>query len=104
MRETSPLLAELHKAYAGKGLEIVGVNADRVLELPYKDEDRVAYAKKTGMAFTLAHLAPEVQQAYGTVSVFPTMFFVDRKGTIVRHFVNFHEKQALEEAVRLTLE
>jgi thiol-disulfide isomerase/thioredoxin len=102
--KTSPLLAELDKAYAGKGLQIVGINADKVLELPYKDEDRAAYAKKTGMGFTLAHLAPEVQQAYGTVSVFPTMFFVDRKGTVVRHFVNFHEKAALEEAVKLALQ
>jgi glutathione peroxidase-family protein len=36
--------------------------------------------------------------------VFPTMFFVDRKGTVVRHFVNFHEKAALEEAVKLALQ
>jgi thiol-disulfide isomerase/thioredoxin len=97
---TSPLLAELEKAYAVKGLRIVGLNADRVLELPTSDEDRAAYAKKHGWTFTLVHMTTEAQEAYGAVSVFPTMFFVDAKGTIVRHFVNFQEKAVLEEAVK----
>ena len=37
------------------------------------------------------------------MSVFPTMFFVDRKGTVVRHFVNFQEKATLEEAIRAAM-
>ena len=101
---TSPLLAELDQAYAAKGFVIVGLNADRVLELPYSDADRAAYAKKYGWAFTLAHMTADAQEAYGSVSVFPTLFFVDRKGTVVKHFVNFQGKAALEEAVRLTLQ
>lgn len=100
---TSPLLAELDAAYAGRGFRIVALNADRALELPYAEEDRVAYAKKQRWAFTLAHMTPEAQEAHGTVSVFPTMFFVDAKGTIVRHLVNFQEKATLEEAVRAAL-
>ncbi|HYN05467.1 MAG TPA: TlpA disulfide reductase family protein [Vicinamibacteria bacterium] len=100
---TSPLLVEIDKVYAAKGFVIVGLNADRVLELPYSDADRAAYAKKHGWAFTLAHMTAEAQEAYGSVSVFPTLFFVDRKGTVVKQFVNFQEKAALEGAVRLTL-
>jgi thiol-disulfide isomerase/thioredoxin len=100
---TSPLLAELEKAYAAKGFRIVGLNADRVLELPTSDEDRAAYAKKHGWAFTLVHMTTEAQEAYGAVSVFPTMFFVDAKGTIVRHLVNFQEKAVLEEAIEAAL-
>ena len=50
------------------------------------------------------HMTAEAQEAYGSVSVFPTLFFVDRKGTVVKHFVNFQGKAALEEAVRLTLQ
>jgi hypothetical protein len=49
-------------------------------------------------------MTPETQEAYGAVSVFPTTFFVDAKGTIVRHFVNFQEMRALEEAARLALQ
>ena len=101
---TSPLLAELDRAYAGKGFRIVGLNADRVLELPYADEDRATYAKKHGWAFTLAHMTAEAQEAYGAVSVFPTLFFVDGKGTVVRHFVNFQEKATLEEAIRVAMQ
>jgi thiol-disulfide isomerase/thioredoxin len=102
--KTSPLLVELHKTYAPKGFEIVAANADGVLELPYTDEDRAAYVKKLGIAFTMAHMTAEMQQAYGTVSVYPTLFFVDRKGTIVKHFVNFQEKPTLEAAIKLALE
>ena len=101
---TAPMLAELDRQYSAKGFRIVGLNADRVLELPYGDAERLAYAKQQGLAFTLAQLTPEAQEAYGSVSVFPTLFFVDAKGTIVKHFVNQQDKAALEAAIRLALE
>ena len=99
----APLLVELREAYEGRGFEIVGVNADRVLEIPVDDAERAAYARKNGMRFPLAHLTPEMQAAYGQVSVFPTLFFVDRKGTIVKQLVNFQTKAALAEAIDLAL-
>ena len=83
---------------------IVGLNADRVLELPYGDDERREYAAKQGLGFTLAHLTPAVQEAYGSVSVFPTFFFVDPKGTIVKQLVNQQDKATLEAAIRLALE
>ena len=101
---TAPLLAELDRDFAGRGFRIVALNADRALELPYSDEDRAAYAARSGWGFTLAYMTPDVQEAYGTVSVFPTLFFVDRKGTVVRHFVNFQEKATLEEAVKAAMQ
>jgi thiol-disulfide isomerase/thioredoxin len=101
---TSPLLAELDKTYAPKGFRIVGLNADRVLEIPTTDADRAGYAAKNGWTFTLAHMTPEAQEAYGAVSVFPTLFFVDRKGKVVKHFVNFQEKAALEGAIQTALQ
>lgn len=100
---TSPLLAELDREWSAKGFRIVALNADRALELPYSDEDRAAYAKRHGWAFDLGHMSVETQEAYGAVSVFPTLFFVDAKGTIVRHLVNYHDKPALEDAVRQTM-
>jgi thiol-disulfide isomerase/thioredoxin len=102
--KTSPLLAELYKQYSPKGFEIVAVNADRVLELEYTDDDRAAYAKKLGLTFPLAHMTPEMQAAYGQVSVYPTLFVVDKKGTIVKYLVNFQDKAALEQAIKLALE
>ena len=101
--KTSPILAELYNKYAAKGFKVVGANADKVLELPYDDKARSDYAKKYGFNFTLAHLNAPMQQAYGGVSVFPTMFFVDKSGTIVKHFVNFQEKATLEAAIQAAL-
>jgi thiol-disulfide isomerase/thioredoxin len=101
--KTSPILAELYNKYAAKGFKIVGANADKVLELPYDDKVRSDYARKYGFNFTLAHLNAQMQQSYGGVSVFPTMFFVDKTGTIVKHFVNFQEKATLEAAIQTTL-
>jgi thiol-disulfide isomerase/thioredoxin len=101
---TTPLLVELDKTYAAKGFHIVGLNADKVLELPYTDEDRAAYASKLGMGFTQAQLTTQMQEAFGSVSVFPTIFVVDAKGTIVKHFVNQQDKTALEAALRLALD
>jgi thiol-disulfide isomerase/thioredoxin len=100
---TSPLLAELHRAHAARGFRIVALNADRTLELPYADVDRTAYATAQGWEFTLAHMTPETQEAHGAVSVFPTMFFVDRRGTVVKHLVNFQDKATLEEAVEAAM-
>jgi thiol-disulfide isomerase/thioredoxin len=99
----APLLVELRQAYVLRGFEIVGVNADRVLEVPADDAERAAYATKNGIRFPLAHLTPEMQAAYGQVSVFPTLFFVDRQGTIVKQLVNLQTKAALEEAIQLAL-
>ncbi len=101
---TSPLLAALDRAHSAQGFRIVALNADTVLELGTTDEERAAYARKNGWAFTLAHMTVAAQEAYGTVSVFPTMFFVNREGTVVRHFVNFQEQTTLEAAIRAAMQ
>jgi len=102
--KTTPLLVELYPEYAKRGFEIVAANADRVLELPYSDDQRAAYVKKAGVEFRIAHLTPEVQAAFGAVSIFPTLFFVDGNGQVVEHAVNFQEREVLEAAIRKTLE
>jgi thiol-disulfide isomerase/thioredoxin len=100
---TAPVLAELYRTYRPKGFEIVGVNADRVLEVPADDAERAADAGKNAVAFPLAHMTPEMQAAYGQVSVFPTLFFVDGKGTIVKQLVSAQPRAVLEDAIRLAL-
>jgi thiol-disulfide isomerase/thioredoxin len=102
--KTTPLLVELSQAHGPKGFEIVAVNADRLLELPYGDAERRTYVEKAGVRFNVVHATAELQEAYGGVSVFPTLFFVDRKGTVVKQLVNFHDKPELEAAVHLALE
>jgi len=98
--KTSPLLVELHAEYADAGFEIIAANADRVLELPYDDAMRSEYVEELGIEFTTAYLNQEMLAAYGGIIVFPTMFFVDANGVVMKHFVNFQEKEALEAAIQ----
>ncbi|MBK5256666.1 MAG: TlpA family protein disulfide reductase [Vicinamibacteria bacterium] len=100
---TSPLLVELDKVYGPKGFTIIGLNSDKLLELDYTDEDRAAYAAKLSIKFVLAHANAEAQNAYGGVSVFPTLFFVDKAGIVVTHLVNGQDKAVLEASVKLAL-
>ncbi len=101
--KTSPLLVELERVYGPKGFSILGLNADKLLELDYTDADRASYASKLGIKFTLGHANVEAQTAYGGVSVFPTLFFVDKAGVVVKHLVNGQGKAVLEDAVKLAL-
>ncbi len=98
--KTAPLLTELYTKYAKQGFQIIGANADKVLDLPYDDALRADYVKKLGINYATAYLNTKMQNDYGGVSVFPTMFFVDKNGLIVKHFVNFQDKTALEAAIQ----
>ena len=101
---TAPLLAELQKSLGPRGLVIVALNADRLLEVPATAEQRAAYARAHGWSFPRVEADPATLQAYGDVSVFPTFFFVDRRGVIVRHLVSYQPPDALEAAGRRALE
>ena len=90
----------MHAEYADAGFEIIAANADRVLDLPYDDAMRNEYVEELGIEFTTAYLNQEMQTAYGGIIVFPTMFFVDTNGVVMKHFVNFQQKEALEAAIR----
>jgi len=100
---TSPLLVELDNKYASQGFKIIAANNDKLLELPYDDATRADYVKKLGIKFPMAHANKEMQEAYGGVSVYPTMFFIDKTGTVIKHFVNFQEKAVLEAAIQAAL-
>lgn len=101
--KTGPLLVELFNKYRVQGFQIVGFNADRILELPYDDSVRSDYGSKLGIQYPNAHLNAATQQAYGGVSVYPTMFFVDKSGIVQKHFVNFQEKAVLEDAIQTVI-
>jgi hypothetical protein len=98
--QTAPVLAELAEA---RDFPVVAVNADRVLELGVADAERAAYTAKL-KRFTHVHATAELTEAYGGVSVYPTLFFVDRRGIVVRQRVNRQDRAALEAAMRAALD
>jgi hypothetical protein len=93
----------LNAKYAAQGFKIVGANADHVLELPYSDAVRSEFLKQQGVTFQEGHLTTQMQLDYGGISVFPTMFFVNRKGIIVKQMVSFQDKATLEAAIQAAL-
>lgn len=101
--KTGPMLMDLRRRFASAGLEVVGANADEALEMPYSDEDRRDYAVKLGLTFPLATMTPAMQEAFGTVSVFPTLFFVDRKGVVVSQLVGLNDAATLDRAAALAV-
>jgi cytochrome c biogenesis protein CcmG/thiol:disulfide interchange protein DsbE len=100
---TTPLLVKLREEYVAKGFEVVAVNADRVLGLPYTDEQRKAYVEKLGIPFPVVYETPEVEQAWGPISVFPTLFFVDRDGIVAEQLVAGQDQATLTVAIERLL-
>jgi cytochrome c biogenesis protein CcmG/thiol:disulfide interchange protein DsbE len=84
-RAEMPLLEGLHRAYAARGLAIVGVNA--------REDARGArrHAKELGLTFPLV-LDPDgrINALYGVIGL-PTSFIVGRDGRAVAFGVGPHE-------------
>jgi thiol-disulfide isomerase/thioredoxin len=97
---TTPVLVRLHKKYAPQGFKIVAANTDKVLELSYTDAVRNAYVRSQGIPFLTAHVNPAMHAAYGGVTLFPTMFFVNKQGRIVKQLVSQQTEAALDAAIR----
>lgn len=103
MKET-PSLVALSRDYAGGGLHVVGANADRLLGLDYDDSARLRYLAEQEVKFPIVHWTRESDQAYGGVSIFPTLFLIDRKGIVLEHWIGYTEADALRRAVSKALE
>jgi thiol-disulfide isomerase/thioredoxin len=91
----APHLVELQKQFAKKNFTVVAVNADRFLELETTNGQIIAYGKKAGFNFPVGHLNRKMNEAYGSVNVYPTLFLVDSKGIIRQHYVNYQSLKVL---------
>ncbi len=100
----SPHLVELQRRFGKKDFTVVGINADKYLELETTDEQRSAYARKEGFNFPVAYLTKKMQNDYGNVNVYPTLFLVDAKGVIRRYYVSYQPLERLSEDIAALLE
>lgn len=99
----SPHLADLQRKFGGSRFTVVAVNADRLLELEVTDEQRAAYVKKAGWTFPVGHLNKKMQESYGSINVFPTLFLVGPNGIIQKQYVNYTTLQVLTDDVAALL-
>lgn len=100
----APILAELDAEYRSTGFRFYGFNADDVLELGTNNESRRSYLRKQGIHFVNANLDTAMRESFGNVNVYPTLFFVDENGTVVRHLVNFQTRAILVKVIEQMLE
>src|SRR5215469_9769327 len=70
----SPVLVGLDHEFKGKGLVIVGANADRILGLSYTDAARQRYLSEHQITFPTGYWTGEANTAFGSVAIFPTLF------------------------------
>ncbi len=99
----APELARLQHEFGAGGFEVVGANADDLLGLGISDEARQRYAEKEGIHFPIVRWTQESNQAYGGISIYPTLFLIDKQGKIAGHWVGFTSPATLREAVSKTL-
>ena len=91
----SPSLSKLQDKHAGEDFRILAVNADRVLELDTTDRERAEYIRRQALGFKFAHLNKEMLERYGNISVYPTLFLVDSRGVIRKHYIGYQEPEVL---------
>jgi len=99
----APHLVQLQNKYGGSDFTLVAANADRVLELEVTDAQRDAYVRKHGFNFPVGHLDRRMQEEFGYVSVYPTLFLVDRAGIIRKYYVNYQPLDVLQRDVEAVL-
>ena len=96
----APILEQLNHQYSDSNFQVIGFNADRVLELETTDQQRQDYLQDQGLRFVNLHVDRPTRQTFGNINVFPTLFFVDSDGVIFQHIINFQDQEALESIVR----
>jgi peroxiredoxin len=95
----APELAALDRDFGRGGLSVIGANADRLLGLDYTDDDRRRYIEREKIGFPVVHWSKPSDRDYGGISIFPTLFLVNRQGVIVHHWVGYTEGSQLRQAI-----
>ncbi len=102
MKQT-PLLVEVGRRLGARGLVIVAANADKLFGLGHSDEARRKYKAEQQADFPFADWTQEADTAFGSVSIFPTLFLIDSRGVIVQNWVGFTDQATLQSAIEAAL-
>ena len=103
MKET-PELVKLYREFSSRGFQIVAANADRVLGLAHDDAARLQYVREREVNFPVVHWTRGSDQAYGSISIYPTLFLINRKGLVTQHWIGYVEPGDLRRAVSKDLD
>jgi len=97
--QEAPALVSLDHEFSARGLVIVGANADNFLGLDYDDAVRERYVQEHHITYPVASWSKASDQAYGGISIFPTLFLIDRQGVIRDHWIGYVPPEDLRKAI-----
>jgi thiol-disulfide isomerase/thioredoxin len=97
--QEAPALSSLDRELSWRGLEIVGANADRILGLDYDDSVRQRYVQERHISYPITNWTTEADRSYGGISIFPTLFLIDRKGVVRGHWIGYVQPETLRKAI-----
>jgi thiol-disulfide isomerase/thioredoxin len=94
-REEMPVLEELHKKYADRGLVIVGVNID------HSEKKMNGFLKSTPVSFRVVHDRKLAVASKYEPATMPSSYFIARDGKIRYIHEGFRKKEAIELEARI---
>lgn len=99
----APALVHLQHQYGAKGFKVIGANADNMLGLTISEKARRSYAAQEGISFPIVNWTHKSNQEYGGISIYPTLFLINRNGIIVGHWVGYTSPATLRKAITKAL-
>jgi cytochrome c-type biogenesis protein len=85
-----PDLVELNEEFTAKGGLIIGISADR-------DDDALTlvsdFAKEKNMTYPIVIDNGDLEEAFGGLRGYPTTFYVDKNGKIVKKLIGLQSKE-----------
>lgn len=92
-----PEFQKVYDRYKPRGLEIVALSLD-------DDAGKVAsFWRSNGYTFPVAMRSDEARQGFGTIKGTPTLFIVDRKGTVAYKYLGGMPDGELEQRIKALL-
>ncbi len=96
-----PDIEAVSKAYASKGLVVVGVSEDRGDGLVHDVSD---FASKNGLTYQIVVDNDDIANAFGNINAIPTSFLVNKDGQIVEKWIGVRDKAFFESTVKKYLD
>lgn len=101
--QEAPALASIDRDFSSRGLAIVGANADRILGLDDDDLARQRFVREQHISYPVVNWTTESDRAYGGISIFPTLFLIDRKGVVRGHWIGYVHPDTLRKNIMAML-
>jgi thiol-disulfide isomerase/thioredoxin len=95
----APGLVALQQQFGSRGFTVLGANADDMLGMSSSKRAHHHYLLEENISFPVVRWTHETDQAYGDISIYPTLFLINRKGIIVGHWVGYTTPAVLRQAI-----